>query len=580
MIRYWANFTIGVSIITLLVLIFWFNHKYVEKPEIQNSDSSNPEILSAGQHLFENNCSSCHNFSHNSIGPSLQYTTNNLSREWLKKFIRDAPGMVSIGDSRAKMLFDQYKQMMPPFPDLTIKEIDAILAYMHKNQENGERKQKANEFFINDPVPTRIPQTGGKLYLRTHSTAPATRTEAPMARINKMQALNGTKERMFVIDLQGILYEINDKQWIIAMDIRKLCSDFVSFPGLGTGFGSFAFHPEFDKNRLLYTTHAEKYKDTLGDLGFDDTVKVGLQWVLTEWKVQDPSVLPFQVKGREVLRIDLFTTSHGVQEIAFNPYAQKSDEDYGLLYICVGDGGAGEKGFAHLCNSTTHASSTVLRINPLGRNSENEMYGIPYTNPFVNDANPLVLKEIYCRGFRNPNRISWTPDGKMLISDIGQSNIEEINIGIPGADYGWPVREGTFVVDPKGDISKVSALRESEPPNKYTYPVLQYDHDEGRAISGGFVYNGSSISELKDKYVFADITNGRFFVTDNNQLNFGGLASIKELEIWINNEKTTFQDVNGSAKPDPRLGIGLKGELYVFTKADGRLYEVVEYKPN
>ncbi len=40
MITHWANFTIGVSIITLLVLIFWFNHKYVEKPEIQNSDST------------------------------------------------------------------------------------------------------------------------------------------------------------------------------------------------------------------------------------------------------------------------------------------------------------------------------------------------------------------------------------------------------------------------------------------------------------------------------------------------------------------------------------------------------------
>ena len=541
--------------------------------------SSDPQILSVGQQLFENNCSSCHNFLQRSIGPSLQKATTDLPEEWLRKFIQNAPEMITSGDSRAGMLFKEYKQVMPPFPSLNASQVDAILAFIHKNQKLGPIPQETKSSFIKDPIPTPIPLTGGQLHLQYQSTAPATGTKAPLARINKMQSLKGKHERLFVVDMEGILYEIEGKEWKVAMDIRKLRSHFVSFTGLGTGFGSFAFHPEFHKNGLLYTTHAERVDSVQGDLRLVDTSKVRLQWVLTEWKIRDPSVTPFISKGRELLRIDMPTTSHGVQEITFNPLAQKGQKDYGLLYIGVGDGGAGEKGYYKLCNSNKGALSSVLRIDPLGHNSANGRYGIPPGNPYADEKDSLVVKEIFCRGFRNPNRISWTPDGKMLICDIGQSNIEEINLGTVGADYGWPEREGTFLVNPRGDISKVFALPGNEPPKKYTYPILQYDHDEGRAISGGFVYDGPAIPNLKGKYVFADITNGRFFLTENQQLKPGKLAPIKELGIWIDDELTTFQKINGTAKPDTRLGVGPRGELYVFTKANGRLYKVVGFNP-
>lgn len=539
--------------------------------------SSDPQILSIGQQLFENNCSSCHNFLQRSIGPSLQNATTDLPEEWLRKFIQNAPEMITSGDSRAIMLFKEYKQVMPPFPSLNARQVDAILAFIHKNQKLVQISQETRSSFIKDPIPTRIPLTGGQLHLQYQSTAPATGTKAPLARINKMQSLKGKNERLFIVDLEGILYEIVDKEWKVALNIRKLRSHFVSFPGMGTGFGSFAFHPEFHKNGLLYTTHAERVDSVPGDLRLVDSSKVRLQWVLTEWKIRDPLVTPFISKGRELLRIDMPTTSHGVQEITFNPLAQKGQKDYGILYIGVGDGGAGEKGYYKLCNSNKGALSSVLRIDPLGHNSANGRYGIPTGNPYADEKDTLVVKEIFCRGFRNPNRISWTPDGKMLICDIGQSNIEEINLGTAGADYGWPEREGTFLVNPRRDVSKVFPLPSNEPPKKYTYPILQYDHDEGRAISGGFVYDGSAIPNLKGKYVFADITNGRFFLTENHQLKQGELAPIKELEIWIDDELTTFQKINGTAKPDARLGVGPRGELYVFTKANGKLYKIVGF---
>ena len=47
----------------------------------------------------------------------------------------------------------------------------------------------------------------------------------------------------------------------------------------------------------------------------------------------------------------------------------------------------------------------------------------------------------------------------------------------------------------------------------FTYPVVVYDHDEGRAITGGFAYHGR-IDALNGKFVFGDIHNGRVFVSD------------------------------------------------------------------
>jgi len=49
------------------------------------------------------------------------------------------------------------------------------------------------------------------------------------------------------------------------------------------------------------------------------------------------------------------------------------------------------------------------------------------------------------------------------------------------------------------------------------------------------------------------------------------------LEIRVDGRLTTFQKMVGTAKPDARLGTGPAGELYFFTKADGRLYKAVSY---
>jgi len=217
----------------------------------------------------------------------------------------------------------------------------------------------------------------------------------------------------------------------------------------------------------------------------------------------------------------------------------------------------------------------TIDIDPQGNTSKNGQYGIPDINPYARDNDPNTLGEIFAIGFRNPNRISWTPDGKMLISDIGLTQIEEINIGRAGADYGWPAREGTFLVNYKGDMNKVYGLPDNDHTYAYTYPVAQYDHDEGKAISAGFVYNGN-IPVLKDKYIFGDIVRGRVLYVENIQLKQGELAKIQEFDLEFNGEASTFRNITGQGKSDLRIGLGIDHQLYFYTKTDGKIWLVTD----
>ena len=72
-------------------------------------------------------------------------------------------------------------------------------------------------------------------------------------------------------------------------------------------------------------------------------------------------------------------------------------------------------------------------------------YTIPAINKYAADGDPKTFGEIYAYGFRNTHRFSWDLSDKTLYaSDIGMSNVEEINIVREGANYGWMRREGVF----------------------------------------------------------------------------------------------------------------------------------------
>ena len=530
-----------------------------------------------GQELFNQHCAACHNFQENGIGPNLSGVTSEVDKEWLVSFISNAPKMIESGDERANQLYEKYNLYMPTFDRLPEEQIEHILGFIHKFSEGERRSQNNRPGGLLNPIAEKIPTSDLTLVLEELLTVPASAEAPPLARINKLLAIESNQgERLFIHDLRGKLYEIVDNTPRVYLDMVAEQPAFIDNPGFATGFGSFAFHPDFEKNGLFYTTHTEPKDAAPADFAIDDSIRVTLQWVLTEWKTDDPQADAFSGTYRELLRADMYGGAHGFQELTFNPLPTPGEADYGMLYLGVGDGSAALAGYPFLCNNKGKIWGTVLRIDPMGRNSANGQYGIPEDNPFVND--PDALGEVWALGFRNPHRISWdrTGSGKMFITTIGQHSVEEVNLGVAGANYGWPEREGTFLFDVLANRELVYPLPAQD--SGYTYPVAQFDHDEGNAVSGGFVYAGTKIPSLKGKYIFGDIPRGKLFYTEVDAMQLGQQAPIYKMGVELNGQKTDLETITQSRRVDLRFGTDRAGELYIFTKSNGSLYKVVDVK--
>lgn len=565
----------------LFVCLFIFLSACNKKNTEESLYLTDAESIKKGETLFNTNCASCHNFEQSLIGPNLSGVTADVSHEWLSKFIVNAPEMIQNGDVRSVALYDKYKQYMPPFPNLQDNEVDAILAYLNTFKESKQTPKTTADNALENPIPEPIQPSGITIVLAPFLQAPLTADEGIKARINRMGTItqNG-KERMFINELRGFLYEIIDGEFKVFMDMKELMPKMVVKPGWGSGLAHFEFHPEFNENGLFYTSHTEKPGLVEADFTYADSIKKYMQYVITEWKVDDPTATVFSGTHREMLRANMVSQIHGVQDINFNPTAKKGDRDYGLLYIGVGDGGAAFDRFPELVHSKDRIWGSILRIDPLGNNSKNGQYGIPSINPWVND--PEALGEVICFGFRNPHHFTWTPDGeKMYVTDIGQHQIEEINIVTEGGDYGWPEREGTFRISTAGEADEIFTLTKEEA-NTFINPVAQYDHDEGNAIIGGIVYQDESLPALKDKFIFGDIVNGRVFFTNISEMEIGKQATIQSIDLKLKgaNTTTTFQKESGAQRVALRIGTDTEKNLYFFTKCDGKVYKAISTEEN
>jgi hypothetical protein len=305
--------------------------------------------------------------------------------------------------------------------------------------------------------------------------------------------------------------------------------------------------------------------------------------VIMEWTTTDPSAVPFKGTYREVFRIGQFAANHNVGTIAFNPSARPGSTDYGNLYFSLGDGGAAfdPKNYGQ---SLQVPQGAILRINPL-KTTKGASYSIPDDNPFVSTSN--AAPEIWAYGLRHPQHFSWDKSGRMFIGDIGQDQVEEVNLGISGANYGWRLREGTFSTGSGVAGIGVGPVYHLPPddPQLFTDPVAQYDHDEGRANASGYVYEGTLLKDLIGNYVFADLVRGRVFYIETKHLEPGKPAEIKELRIVVNGKEQDLIQVFGypntfrsGPRADLRLGVDEAGELYLLTKGDGWVRKLVPAK--
>ena len=436
----------------------------------------------------------------------------------------------------------------------------------------------------------------------THAGAPPSEInfKGQLARVNSLRSEPAdaplSASRFFVVDQNGTLYILDkaSKKFAPYLKFAEIFPHFESDTGNTAGVVSIGFDPGYAKNGKFYTVHIEKLSmegsatptnEHLATLKLDGYATtpavnppagpVNLESVLIEWTDTNIRNDTFEGTARELLRVG-YDRNHPMGDLIFNPLVKPGQDDYGNLYISVGDGAQGETpGPGHtLPQQLDNFMGKILRItpditlHPKDKLGPNERYRIPSTgkdpNPFVSVAS--ARGEIYAYGLRNPHRMYWDTVSKtLLVNDIGLHFWEEIDILTKGANYGYSEREGDeqLFVDnagktgslvnppvafPDRDLLHVDGIDEPVAP---VYPAAVYSHFEGDSIGSGFVYRGKQMPQLRGKYIFNDMTTGRIFYADLAEMiatrgQRNKQAQIHELQIQYKNPNDTAS--NSAAK--------------------------------
>lgn len=442
---------------------------------------------------------------------------------------------------------------------------------------------------LSDPIPASIPKGDitvvAQEFLRLPQTLDSSDvplTNAAYARLQSMQPIPDASGRLVVNDLRGVLYIYDEAANTLDafLDIRGagIGFDDSMFPN-ETGLAGFAFHPQFSQAGRpgygkFYTAYSASSDS--GVANYLDDEADNHESVIREWTAVDASANVFSGTSREIFRIGQFAQNHNIGTLAFNYAARPGDSDYGLLFASLGDGGGANDPSQHGQSLATPMSS-IMRIDPLNSMGRSR-YAIPDDNPFV--GRDGVAPEIWAYGLRHPQHFSFDSDGTMYIADIGQNQIEEINVGMKGANYGWRLREGQFATAfGIGNVRPNPVYPRPADSEEFSYPLLQFDHDEGNAVSSVFVYRGSGIEALRGKIVFTDMVTGRVFYADAQA---DAPQPIRELRIRLAGMEVNIAEAvglpntyGGGRRADLRLGIDAAGELYLVTKGDGWIRKLV-----
>ncbi len=356
--------------------------------------------------------------------------------------------------------------------------------------------------------------------------------------INSPVAITHAKDgssRVFVLEQQGVIRVIDNQQLQTQafLDIRHK----VKSRG-EKGLLGLAFHPRYKQNGRFFLNYTAD--------------RNGLTTVIAEYRIDKHGIV------NTANEISLFEVkqpwgNHNGGHLAFGPD--------GYLYIGMGDGGSANDPHNNGQDLSTLLGS-ILRID-VDTPSNKLPYTIPADNPFVN--NKKARPEIWAYGLRNPWRFSFDrATGQLYAADVGQDDVEEINIIEKGKNYGWRIMEGSICTPGVAKKCNTKGL---------SLPIYSYGHDIGRAITGGYVYRGSQFPALCGTYLYGDFVNQAIW-------------GIRYHQGKITTHKTLFE-----SRPMLRLIIdyfaddGLlistfgedeAGELYVAAYQSGRIYHIAK----
>ena len=323
--------------------------------------------------------------------------------------------------------------------------------------------------------------------------------------------------RVYVVEQAGRIKSfenaVSAKSAALVLDIRKR----VSYGG-EMGLLGLAFHPDFKKNGYFYVNYT---KDSPRET------------VVSRFKITNGVADP----NAETV---LFTfaqpySNHNGGKLAFGPD--------GYLYVATGDGGSGGDPKNNGQNKSAWLGK-ILRVDVNG--TEKGHYGIPADNPFKGKAG--LREEIFAYGLRNPWRFSFdAKTGQLWTGDVGQNEIEEIDIVTKGGNYGWRIKEADAVYDAS-----------QKPETSLIDPIHEYQHGaDGNSVTGGYVYRGTANPALEGKYIYGDFGSGRIWAL-----------------IQANGKKAANQLLIERAGSISSFGEDQQHELYVCDYADGKILKV------
>ena len=303
------------------------------------------------------------------------------------------------------------------------------------------------------------------------------------------------------------------------------------------------FHPDYRNNGLFYVNYTRSIDGA--------TVVARYSHSAVKPDVANP------LSATILLTIAQPFANHNGGAVRFGPD--------GYLYIATGDGGSGNDPQNNAQNLTSLLGK-MLHIDVNTRTGQLP-YGIPPDNPFVGSSQPGVRTEIWAYGLRNPWRFSFDRvAGDLFIGDVGQSAREEIDFVRAGTrggmNFGWRVMEGTQCTNLPGDPPCN--------PSHFTPPIVDYDHGQGCSVTGGFLYRGSALSELKltnppatgllfnGVYVYGDFCSGTIWCISTTAL--GGVSN---------------SVLHSSGLRITTFGEDENGEIYVADAGTGKIYKLV-----
>ena len=289
--------------------------------------------------------------------------------------------------------------------------------------------------------------------------------------LDKPRSIAVSDDRIFVTEKDGMIRVIQNDV-LLESPLAALRPADV-FDG---GLLGIALHPDFSNNHHIYVF-----------LTYDEN---GILW-------------------NKILKITESENKLQSAEIIFDKIPGSSFTNGGFMKfgpdkkLYVGTGTVSEA--SHLPQDLNSLSGKILRLNDDGT--------IPDDNPF--DDSP-----IYSLGHRNPQGITWDMDGNMFVAEFGPEKNDEINLILPGKNYGWPEQECSGGDD-------------------FENALLCYDPS---IEPGGILFYSGNISDFESSFIMASMR-----ATNLYQLDFEeGLSSQKSILSGIGRVRDVVQGNDGS----------------------------------